>query len=176
MFEDGPKNDSIDATTYQGLPPNGVPCLLGMLAMRFGLCNASSSFSRLMPLVLYPFIRSVAIVYLGDICIYSKTQQEHLEHLRKVSTTLREHKLFIKMVNCFWAKREIEYIGFVVGSGIVRTSLSKVATVKDWPSPETENRLSLLLPVVLFSVNLFTILQIVRLHRRICAENRYPGE
>jgi len=41
------------------------------------------------------------------------------------------------MVECFCAKRETECLGFIVGNGIVRTSPSKVATVKDWPLPET---------------------------------------
>jgi hypothetical protein len=50
---------------------------------------------------------------------------------------LRKNKLFIKMVKCFWAKRETEYLGLIVGNDIVRTSPSKVATVKDWPLTET---------------------------------------
>jgi hypothetical protein len=43
---------------------------------------------------------------------------------------LRENILFIKNVKCFWAKRETEYLGFIVGSGNVRTFQSKVAVVK----------------------------------------------
>jgi hypothetical protein len=44
------------------------------------------------------------------------------------------------MVTCFWAKWETEYLGFIVGNGIVRTSPSKVATAKDWPLPETQTQ------------------------------------
>ncbi len=44
------------------------------------------------------------------------------------------------MVKCFWAKRETEYLGFIFGSGNVRTSQSKVAAVKDWPLPEAYNQ------------------------------------
>ncbi len=46
------------------------------------------------------------------------------------------------MVKCFWAKRETDYLGFIVGNGIVRTSPSKVAAVKDWPLPETQNQVN----------------------------------
>ena len=95
--------------------------------MGFGLCNAPATFTRLMTHVLDPFIHQLVIVYLGDICIYSKTPEEHLDHLRQVLTTLRNNKIFIKMVKCFWAKRETDYLGFIVGNGIVRTSPSKVA-------------------------------------------------
>ena len=66
--------------------------------------------------VLDPFIHLFVIVYLDDIFIFSKSAEDHLDHLRKVLTTLRENKLFIKMVKCFWAKRETEYLGFNVGS------------------------------------------------------------
>ena len=53
---------------------------------------------------------------------------------------LQKNKLCIKMVKCFWAKRETDYFGFIVGNRIVRTSPSKVATVKDWPLPETQKQ------------------------------------
>ena len=76
-------------------------------------CNVPVTFTRLMTHVFDPFIHLIVIVYLGDICIYSKSTKEHLDHLRKVLSALRENKLFIKLVKCFWAKRETKYLGFV---------------------------------------------------------------
>ena len=125
MSDDGPTDNSIAATTFQGLTHNGAPCLLEMLVMGFNLCNAPATFSRLMTHVLDRFIQLHVIVYLDDICMYSKSAEEHLDHLRKVLTALSENKLCIKMVKCFWAKRETEHLGFIVGSGNVRTSQSK---------------------------------------------------
>jgi hypothetical protein len=101
------------------------------MVMGFGLCNALTTFTRLMRHVFDPFVHSFVIVYSDDICIYSKTRQEYLDHLRQLLKDVRERALCIKMVKCFWAKRETEYLGFVVGSGIVRTSPSKVVVVKD---------------------------------------------
>ena len=137
MFDDDPTDDSIDATTFQGLTPSGAPCFLEMLVMEFGLCNAPATFTRLMTHVLNPFIHLFVIVFLDDICIYSKSTEEHLNNFRKVLIALRENKIFIKIVKCFWTKRETEYLGFIVGRGNVRAFQSKVATVKDWPLPET---------------------------------------
>jgi hypothetical protein len=54
---------------------------------------------------------------------------------------LRNNKLFIKMTKCLWAKRETEYLGFIVGNCIVRTSPSKVAAVQDRPLPETQKQI-----------------------------------
>ncbi len=76
-----------------------------------------------------------------NICIYSKSPKEHLDNVRQVLTTLRNIKLFIKMVKCFWAKRETDYLGFIVGNGNIRTSPSKVAALKDWPLPETQEKI-----------------------------------
>ena len=141
MSDDGPSDDSIAATPFQGLTPNGSPCLLDMLVMGFGLCNAPSTCTRFMTNVLDPFIHQFVIVYVDNICIYSISPEEHLDHLRQVLMALRNNKLFIKMVKCFWAKRETDCLGFIDGNGIVRRPPSKVATVKDWPLPETQKQI-----------------------------------
>jgi hypothetical protein len=100
MSDDGPTDASIVATTFQGLAPNGVPCILEMLVMGFGLCNAPTNFPRLMTPVLDPFIHFFVIVCLDDICIYSNLAEEHLDNLRKIFVALRENIIFIKMIKC----------------------------------------------------------------------------
>jgi hypothetical protein len=101
MSDDGPTDDSIVAAEFQGLTPNGVSYLLEMLVIGFGLCNAQNTFARLMTHVLDSFIHLFVIVYLDHMCIYYKSSKEHLDHLRKVLTCLRENKLFVKIVKCF---------------------------------------------------------------------------
>ncbi len=109
--------------------------------MKFGFCNALATFTRLMTHVLDPFVHQFVIVYLDDICIYSKSAEEYIDDIRQALTALRKNKLFIKRVKCFWAKWETEYLGFMVGNGNIRTSPSKVAEVKDWPLPETQKQI-----------------------------------
>ena len=71
MCDYAPIDDSIAATTFQGLTPSGAPCLLEMLVLELGLCNALATFTLLMAHVLPPFIHLFVIVYLDDICIFS---------------------------------------------------------------------------------------------------------
>jgi hypothetical protein len=55
------------------------------------------------------------------------------------------------MVICFWAKRETKYYGYIVRSGIVRTSSSKVTSVKNWSLPKTQKQVKSFVAFYLFS-------------------------
>jgi hypothetical protein len=65
--------------------------LLEFLVMSFGLTNVSSTFQALMNNVLWPFLRRFILVFFDDILIYSRSWSEHLQHVRRVLTTLKEH-------------------------------------------------------------------------------------
>ena len=131
MSDDGPQDDSIAATAFQGLTPNDASCLLEMLVMGFGFCNAPATFSRLMNHALKPYINNFVIVYLDDMCIYFDSLDQHIDHLCLVLQKLREHQLFIKMPKCFWGHKETEYLGVIEGNGTLRTATHKIAVVRD---------------------------------------------
>ncbi len=67
------------------------------------------------------------------------------------------------VVKCLWTNRETEYLGYIVGNGIVRVS-PKIATIKYWHLMETHKQLSVLLLFVRLIENTLTTLEFVRLH------------
>ena len=77
--------------------------------MSFGLTNALATFSRLMNSIFMEHLDKFVVVYLDDILIYSKNEEEHAEHLRLVLMKLRGHRLYAK----FWLP-EVTYLGHVI--------------------------------------------------------------
>jgi len=71
--------------------------------MPFGVTNAPTVFMDYMNRIFKPFLDKFVVVFIDDILIYSKTQEEHAEHLRLVLSFLRKKQLYAKLSKCeFW--------------------------------------------------------------------------
>jgi hypothetical protein len=77
------------------------------LVMPFGLTNAPATFCNLMNDVLYDFLDNFVVVYLDDIVIYSRGIEDHVTHLSKVLSRLREYELYVKREKCEFAKLKL---------------------------------------------------------------------
>ncbi|WVZ51749.1 hypothetical protein U9M48_002862 [Paspalum notatum var. saurae] len=100
--------------------------------MSFGLTNAPAYFMNLMNKVFMEYLDKFFVVFIDDILIYSKTEEEHEEHLRLVLQKLREHKLYAKLSKCeFWLD-QVPFLGHIVSKGGIMVDPSKISSVMDW--------------------------------------------
>ena len=84
---------------------------------------------RLMNEVLKRFLGKFVIVYLDDILIFSKTKEEHLEHIRQVLQRLKEKKLLINLKKCSFMQEEIVYLGFAISADGLKMDPEKVKAI-----------------------------------------------
>ena len=104
--------------------------------MPFGLCNAPSTFQRLMNKVFTKEINSFTLVYLDDISVYSRSVEEHWDHLRQALEKLRRAKLYGRLHKCEVLKDKVDYLGFEVSADGAHASPEKVKAILDWPRLE----------------------------------------
>lgn len=111
------------------------------LVMPFGLTNAPAVFQRLVNDVLRDMLNRFVFVYLDDILIFSRSQQEHVQHVRLVLQRLLENKLFVKAEKCVFHVASVSFLGFVVERGQIRSDPAKIKAVEEWPTPTTRKQL-----------------------------------
>jgi hypothetical protein len=105
------------------------------LVMLFGLCNAPTTFMRLMNDVLRPYLDSFVIVYLDDILVYSATWEENMSHLMQVLETLKNHQLLANLNKCKFAQQCFVYLGYVISGGELEIDLAKMEAIMKWLIP-----------------------------------------
>jgi hypothetical protein len=109
--------------------------LFEYLVMSFGLTNALAHFTYLMNSVFMPELDKFVVVFIDDILIYSKNEEEHARHLRMVLTHLREHQLYAKFSKCMFWLEEIQFLGHVLCAKGIAVDPSKVKDILEWKSP-----------------------------------------
>jgi hypothetical protein len=104
--------------------------------MSFGLTNAPAYFMYLMNKVFMEYLDQFVVVFIDDILIFSKNEEEHDEHLRLVLQKLGENQLYAKLSKCeFWLK-EVSFLGHIISEGGIFVDPSKVESVLSWNTPQ----------------------------------------
>lgn len=108
------------------------------LVLPMGLTNAPAEFMALMENTFREALNKYVLVFLDDILIYSKTLEEHEQHLRAVLKRLEAQQLYGKLSKCQFARQEVEFLGHYVGRRGVRMVEGKVTAIQEWKKPECQ--------------------------------------
>jgi hypothetical protein len=87
--------------------------------------------------VFMPELDKFVVVFVDDILIYSKTEEEHAKHLRIVLTRLSEHQLYALFSKCAFWLEEIQFLGHVLSANGITVDHSKVNDILEWKPPTT---------------------------------------
>ncbi|KAL0181794.1 hypothetical protein M9458_024200, partial [Cirrhinus mrigala] len=111
------------------------------LVMPFGLCNSPSVFQQFINDVLRDMLGRWCYAYLDDILVYSKTLEEHTQHVRAVLRRLLAHQLYCKLEKCAFHQHTTTFLGFVISSQGVAMDPQKLEAVRSWPLPTSLKQL-----------------------------------
>ena len=100
-----------------------------------GLCNSPATFQAVMNRILGKYLHKFVVCYLDDIMVYSKTPDEHYEHLELVLAVLKENQFYAKLEKCSFNRPEVKFLGHIVGRDGLKVDSRKVDSVRDWPRP-----------------------------------------
>jgi len=107
------------------------------LIMFFRMTNSPATFQTMMNDVFRTVIaEGIVVVYLDDILIFTKMEEEHKQAVWRVLEILAEHKLFLHLEKCEFHWKQIEYLGLVISENKITMDPVKVTGVRKWPIPE----------------------------------------
>ncbi|MBW0566617.1 hypothetical protein O181_106332, partial [Austropuccinia psidii MF-1] len=105
------------------------------LVMPFGLTNAPATFQNLVNDIFQDLLDVCVMVYLDDIMVFSKSEEEHVSHVSTVLSRLRANTLFAKDSKCLLHVSNVECLGYVVSSEGLKMDQAKVQQILNWPPP-----------------------------------------
>nr|GFC44245.1 hypothetical protein [Tanacetum cinerariifolium] len=92
-------------------------------------------FIDLMNRIFHEFLEKFVIVFIDDILVFSKSKEEHEDHLRTVLQTLRQEKLYARFSKCqFWLS-SVAFLGHIVSVEGITMDPTKVEAITKWPRP-----------------------------------------
>ena len=121
------------------------------LVMFFEMTNSPATFQTMMNNIFWNLIaEDIVEIYLDNILIFTKTEEEHAQAVRRVLQVLQENKLFLHLEKYEFCKKQIECLGLVILENKVSIDLVKVAGVQEWPTLENKTDIQAFLGFVNF--------------------------
>ena len=109
--------------------------LFEYLVMPFGLSNAPGTFQAHVNKAFADMLDLFVLIYLDDFLIFSKTEEEHIEHVSKVLQRVIDSKLACNLKKCKFHVKSVEFLGYEVSAKGVNMLTDRVQTIRDWLPP-----------------------------------------
>ena len=106
--------------------------------MAFGLTNAPPSFQRIMTTILREAIGKFVLVYIDDVIIFSKTEDDHLRHIDETFALIRKSGMKLKLAKCCFFQLSVLYLGHIMSEEGSATDPKKIEVVRNCPRPENK--------------------------------------
>jgi hypothetical protein len=81
------------------------------------------------------YLEKFVIVFLDDILVYSKLEEEHEHHMKMALQVLREQKLYAKLRKCSFYQKQIHYLGHIISKDGIAVDPEKIETIREWSAP-----------------------------------------
>lgn len=123
------------------IPKTAIRTHLGtfeFLVVNFGSTSAPAQWTRLMESILRPYLGRFVIIFLDDMCIYSKTAEDHVKHLNMVYRLLAKNSIFLRFGKCFFFNRRFKFLGWIIEDGKLQADPEKVKVLEEWPLPTSK--------------------------------------
>jgi hypothetical protein len=109
--------------------------------MPYGVTGGPATFQGVMNSILAPLLRKSVLVFVDDILIYSKTLEDHAQHLQEVLGILLQNDFKVKKSKCTFAKQKIHYLGHVISAEGVTTDTNRIQPILKWQQPQNVKEL-----------------------------------
>jgi hypothetical protein len=106
------------------------------ITMPFGLCNAPSTFQRLMDSIILPQYRPFIETYIDDLLTHSLTFDDHIKHLDILLSSLEQNNLTVKLSKCKFAQKEVKFLGHIIAHNTIKMNPESVESILKWQRPK----------------------------------------
>ncbi|GFX89398.1 retrovirus-related Pol polyprotein from transposon 297 [Trichonephila clavipes] len=113
------------------------------LRMPFGLSGAAPNFQRAIDIILQPVIGRFVSVYMDDVIITSPSFKDHLDHLTRIFTLLRDAGLTLNKEKCHFARDKLKYLGLIISKEGIETDNKKIRAITEMKPPKNNREFNL---------------------------------